>query len=242
MAVKFNKVQVDDIREKGAGFNGDDIDKHPSYGMVSLGQTHFGGTGGGTTLFGSGVKHGTAISLKINYAERHRSAYHDSYFSKNRIIEIYVSASQFTTLLTKMNTTGVPCTLNWTAQDGHIESPPEHNVKQEMQTELKAKYADLAARVQSLEVVVQTALKGPVKATDKVKILNSVHKISQDVSGNMAFLQKCHTKTLEGIGSEIIAEAEAQLSGMITAVGLEHLQGQAKQLTLNNIKEITDGD
>ena len=77
---------------------------HPSYGQVSLSTIH---SSGGVDLFGSRIKHGTFIELKIQTAELERDEFHDHYFGRDHIVKVWLSPAQFTGLLTQMNTPGV---------------------------------------------------------------------------------------------------------------------------------------
>src|SRR5208337_4240325 len=86
----------------------------PSYAMVSFSRISAGGEG--LSLFGSSIKHHSAITLSIKQARLSRDTdlSHDWYFAENRfpLIEVTLSPNQFAELLTSMNVgDGVPATL-----------------------------------------------------------------------------------------------------------------------------------
>lgn len=220
---------VKDLRKKRSTTHGirDEVDEHPSYGMISLSNVS---VGRGIQLFGSGIKHGHFIELKIEHADRTRDKYRDHYFGKKQIISVFLSPAQFTGMLTRTNTPGVPCTINYLEHEGPIESAPEHNVKTELFDDLKKKFEELSKRVNALKNEIDDDLKGPVKKANKEKIKFNVMKIHQDISSNLHFLLKCQTEKLEQVGNQIVAEAESAIESMIKQTGLEHLKSQAKEL------------
>lgn len=210
-----------------------DIDEHPSYGMINLSHV----TSNGTSLFGSGIKHGNFVELTIKHAERQKSAFHDHYFGRDSIVRIYLSPAQFTGMLTRTNTPGVPCTLNWIQGEGYIDPPEERNIKTELHTNLKSEFKKLEERVRILKDEIDADLKGPVKKAAKEKIKFNVMKIHQDISSNLSFLLECQTESLENIGTEIVAEAEATVNGIIRQAGLEAIREENKRLTQGYVKE-----
>jgi len=221
---------VKDLREKREGIGGrrEEKDSHPSYGMASI--SHISTGGPGIQLFGSGIKHNHFIQLSIKHAVRYRDKYGEHYFGEDQITQVYLSAAQFTGLMTRSNTPGVPCTINFIQNEGHIENAPEHNIKTELYDDLKDKYKELAEKIKTLQNEIEEDLKGSVKAATKKKIRFAVNQIHNDVSSNMAYLLKCQTERLEEVGTQIIAEAESAMNSMIRNAGLEKLKDQIKTI------------
>jgi len=231
---------VKELRQKVDSPSREFVDKHESYGMVSI--RHAGRSMEGEQLFGSSIKHNNFIVLQIHTAERHRDKYSDHYFPRKRLIEIKLSPAQFTGFLTQPNSAGVPCTISMTENNPNIESPPDHNVREELETDLSDKYKELKTLVYGMEKRIDSLLTGPVKKADKEEIKNIMTKLKNDIGSNLEFLQKVQTEKLEKVGVEIIAEAEAAVNSMIKSVGLEELQKQAKLLGQKNPKKITTGE
>lgn len=218
------KETVEDLREKDKCFLDKDMDLHESYGMISIGNISCGGKG--QALFGSGINHNHFISLEIHTAERIRDAYTDHYFSKDKITEVFLSATQFAGLITRSNTSGVPCTLKWTQEKGHIKDVPQHNIKKEMHADLKRKFKNVGKRVKAMQDTIEECLTGTVKKADKDTIKSAINRIYNDVNSNLAYLQECQTEKLEKIGTEIVAEAEANITGLIKGLGLDELKNK----------------
>ncbi len=197
----------------------DERDRHVSYGMISLTRQSCGGRG--ATLFGSKIKHGNLISLKISHAERSRNKYCEHHFPKKQIIEILLSPAQFTSMLTQMNTSGSPCTLRWLNGEA-IEMPPYHDTIDELKDDLTTKYRELAARVDKLKATIDESLQGTVEKADKKAIKEAVFFIYQDVSSNLGYLRKCQYEKLETAVSEAKAEVESAMVTTLINAGLEH--------------------
>ncbi len=208
----------------------DERDRHESYGMVSLTRQTWGGRGGGCTLFGSKIKHGNVISMKISKAERSRNKYWEHYFPKQQIIEILLSPAQFTSMLTQMNTSGSPCTLAWLNGES-IEQPPDHDTIDELKDDLAKKYSELAARVDKLKDTIDERLKGAVKAADKKEIKEAVYFIHQDLESNLGYLRKCQHEKLETAVSEAKAEVESAMVTTLINAGIEHIKAGNLEMT-----------
>lgn len=225
-------MTVKNLRQEGAGFMGEDLDQHPSYGLISIGMRN-----GQKELFGSGITHNTWISLKISKAERSRTGYSDHYSEKGRIIEVDMSAAQFTGLLASMNTMGVPCSLNFIKGEGYIESPPEHNVKKEMLDDIKEQFSSLSKRVTELKNNIDDLLKGPIRKAEKDQIKKAVFKLEQDINSNIPYLSQCQLEKVEEFTAQAQAEVEATLNGLVKSAGLQALQGKLHTPLLEDSEE-----
>ena len=222
-------------RKKGEGVLGHDLDEHPSYGMVSLSRVSCGPPG--MNVFGSGIKHGTVIALDVYHAERNRDAYSDRYFSRGVITKVYLSPAQFTGMLANMNTSGVPCTIDYIQGEGHIDAAPEHNVKSEMLDDIREKFEQVAERVRVLEEKVRKSLKGNVRVKDKEEILNNIAFVMTDIQSNLPYLSRCQVEKVEEYTSQAQAEVEATLTGLIHATGIERLREESQPKLLEDKNE-----
>ncbi len=202
--------------------NGEMRDEHPSYGMVHLSNVSC--SGKGMPLFGSSIRHDSFVELQIGRADRTRDKYTDHYYEHTPLISIHLSPSQFTSLLTRTNTSGVPCTINFLKEEGYIEQAPHHSVQKELFNDVKEKYTEIFKTVHSLKNSVATSFKsGPVNKSQKDEISFLVTKLHNDLSSNLDFLMKCHIEKLEKIGTEMVAEAEAKVSNLLKEIGLNQL-------------------
>jgi hypothetical protein len=207
--------------------------QHPSFGMISISHV---GSSQAKRLFGSGIKHSNFVEISISTAEQEENSYSTHYFPRKKLISVYLSAAQFTGLLTRPNTTGIPCTIHYKEDQGIIEHPPDKHVREKMLSDIKKEYYELATAVKSLKEEIDEDLKGQVSATKKQKIKDNVSKIYQDVASNLKFLMEQQIKTLENVETEIQVEAESSINSMIRSLGIEALQEQSK-LQLEQLSE-----
>lgn len=197
-------------------------DTHPAYGMVSLSRIT-----GRFNLFGSKIPHDTCIMLQIKKAVREHDEYVDHYYPKETIAEVYLSATQFTNMLTSFNTSGVPCTIKYTDKEGAIEEIPKiPTLKKELNDGLQSFLSELKDNVLELKEAVQDIEKGPVRKAQKERIRSATIRISNALLSNLDFLEKCQTEKIEKAVTEAAAEAEALISSIIRSTGIETIQNK----------------
>lgn len=107
-----------EIAPAGRDEHGDEA--HPAYGMI--GATRVSHSPPGKALFDSDVQHQHYVVLRIDRATRrrdlHRDWVHSSGFGK--IVEVAMSEAQWASMISSMNTSGVPCTIQRTERDGDV--------------------------------------------------------------------------------------------------------------------------
>jgi len=96
--------------------------KHPSYGMISASKCS---CSFDKNFYGSETKHSNFVTLEIHTSDVTRGLNQDWYYADDKIIQVALTPLQWAELLTTMNTSGVPCTLEWIKDEGKIETPPE---------------------------------------------------------------------------------------------------------------------
>lgn len=82
---------------------------HPSYGKISASRFN----GGNTSYFGSKILHNGGVSIKISTAYLSRHDGYEFFHDNSNIIEVNLTAQQWVDFISQMNTTGVPCTLQY---------------------------------------------------------------------------------------------------------------------------------
>lgn len=81
--------------------------KHKSFGMVSFTRTH-----GYANLFGSDFRHRNYITIRVQRASCEHKLSRDWYYGEQELVEIFISETQLTQLITSLNTgDGVTCTI-----------------------------------------------------------------------------------------------------------------------------------
>lgn len=197
--------------------------KHPSYGMISIARVN----SNGTILFGSRIKHNDFIKLEICSAERERNEYSEHFFPKKTLVSVFLSSAQFSHMLTKSNTPGVPCTIEYTREDGHIDREKFlKSLRVELEEDTNEAFEKLKKRSHKLADIIQNEFKGPINKTKREEIKDLVIQIENDINSNLEFLLTQQIEKLEEVGAEIVSEAEARISSLVHEAGVKSLQNQ----------------
>lgn len=208
--------------------------KHESYGTIDISRT----TGGARTLFGTDVKHGNTIKLRINGAELIRSINNDWYHTLDRLIEIELSPVQFAEAITNMNTNGVPCTIKYFNGESKKE-PPFINKKELFRQEFNEDIKEVSNKINELSKEVEEIINSKKTFTkiDKENILSGLFKIKQELTSNIPFVVECFDKQIERSVSHSKSEVEAYIQYKINSLGLKALQDEGTILELQDSNE-----
>lgn len=216
----------------------DKKERHPSYGIIQFGRIQ---CGGDYKLFGSSYnQHPTVIRLTLKRCEVDKSGVTKSYFPREPLFTVDLSASQFAELLTTINYgSGIPCTIK--GLNGESVDPPEDH-----RTEDQEARDDFGERMRELEARVSTALddyedilrqKGRIKKDDREKVLSEVSKFLQDLRSNIPYMIELYNEATDKVKSNAKAEMDAYLSHSIAMTGLSQLESE---LEGHDTLEITD--
>jgi len=202
-------------------------EKHESYGVLGFSRVT---TSPPVNLFGSSIKHGNLICMRVKTAKRNRSYQKDWIMGDETLIEINMSASQFADAITSMNVgDGVPVTISYVKGDTwdekkrqYRDAPPEVDFKVKAQGELKAEMKEIAERIDELAKDAKEILerKGTtIKAGEKEKLLKDLTFLVQEVRSNIPFAHECFTEAVERTVIEAKAEVDATYQTMRECLG-----------------------
>lgn len=117
--VEVTKSSADGLKP----LSDDTRDTHPSFGMVSITRYQ-----GDTPHFGSSTPSFSGLTLEIKGASRQRGLSQDWINGTDTKIRISLSNEQYVDLIsTAINTSGVPCTIQYDREHGLIAPPNEPN-------------------------------------------------------------------------------------------------------------------
>jgi hypothetical protein len=206
---------------------------HESYGMVSFSRVS---STPPQALFGSSIKHGHFISLKVKKGRKYRDYQCDRYMGDGDIVEVYLSQTQFAEAITSFNIgDGVPCTLKrvtgdeWDEGNRRFRKPcPEVNFREQANNELKEEMSELAERVAKLSKDAKEILnkKGSLKVAEKKKLLDDLTNISQEIKSNIPFVHDCFNRSVNKTVTEAKGEVDATLQTMREKLGDKVLSGE----------------
>lgn len=206
--------------------------EHPTYGMISIHRTN---CHPATNLVGSDLKHNSFISLKISDSSYHRTLNSDTWFEGGKLIEVHLSFTQWAELLTSMNSTGVPCTLDWIRGQGSIDDPipfvdKSALHKREFDSHFKETVETVADLVSKLEVEIE-------EKAGKKQMRETVHDLKckiRNLRANQDFAINQFNEAVEDTMNRAKGEAKA----FLTSIGFD-LSNQ-KQIGLPFSSEIFD--
>lgn len=205
--------------------------EHESYATISISRAAHGNA---RPLFGSNLKHGNSIYLRLNHAKKERQLSSDWIFSTKCIAEVEMSYSQFAELITSLNQgEGVPCTLRY-LNGKSIEPPPAVDGtqirKQEFakdQQEIKNKAADALKKAKDL------LDKKSVTMADRKEIVSMLESLCQELGPNTDFKLKCFDEYAAKTLTEAKSEVEAFVQNKLIAIGNQALVENGDSLKLD---------
>lgn len=215
-------------------------EKDKSWGMVGIYRVY----GNGRELFGSDVTNHNTIRLTVKHAEKHRELGRDWTMGDDTICDIELSALQFAELLTNMNVgDGVPCTIRYTKEDGHIKYKNEKSkieiIKEERDTKIDVASTNLQEAIKQLNELIDNK---KISKTVGNELLSKLETATSNLGGeNYEFYKKQAFNEV----AQMVCEAKSQISehinNKIYSVGLEHLMN-ASEVTpmLNGSNNFTD--
>lgn len=204
---------------------------HPSYGMISFARLG----GGAGRLFGSELdNHHSIIRLTIREGFSKHDLGSDYYGAAGRktIVVADFSAAQFVALITTMNIgDGVPGTLRSRIDvKGPIEDPPdigsELDRAQQYTDDSMANTRERAERAQELcHEIFNNKRRGKHKPTPEQghEAFELLHKLSQEITDNMAFYVRQMTEAVDKKVVHAKAEIDASVTLMLQRLGLKKL-------------------
>jgi len=222
----------------------DDITyEHESYGVMEICRTE---SNMKKTLFGSSIKHERTIAIRISRADKKRGLNRHWYHGRERLIDIELSASQFTDAITTMNNVpGTPVTLRYVNGE-KMEDCPDESQRELFEKEFEQKIRDVSNQALSLKRLADDLLnqKGAMKVGDKKKLQSIIYALVQNVRSNVPFIQSSYNEAMDKTTSEAKAEVESFFNNMIARLGLKALQDKysAPQIEGGKSNQIIDID
>ena len=176
-------------------------------------------------VFGSSVRTGNPISLRIKRAKRARGLNRHTYYSTEQLIEVYMSPAQFADAITSLNSgSGTPVTLYGVAGKT-MEDCPDIDQRQLFHQEFNKDVAEASMELTKLLRQAEEILgkSGTIKSKDKKELLAKITKVEQDIRANMPFVHKQFNRAMDKTTSEAKAEVEAFVENKIRTIGLENM-------------------
>jgi len=206
----------------------DTVERHESYGQLLISRTS--GGHGQRHLYGSRVEyHPVTMRMEVRRSERHFSndLSYDRFHPRESLLELEMSAAQFTDALTLMNHgEGVPVTIRYVGGVAMEPVPTEHRSEQHMIVEgFKEKMDDVRASVgDDLEKLEAILAKKSIGKADRKEIAWLFEKITRSFSDNAAFTLSQFNEATDKLETEAKKEVEAFAASVLLRAGAEAVQ------------------
>lgn len=203
-----------------------EITQHPSFGIISLNAPWGGGPKkGGKILFGSPTGHHRWITILISQGEHIRSLHHDNYHPNGQIIEIAMSEAQFARFVASTGQgCGVPCTIQWTKQDGQIEQPPDVHPRQTFEDEIKRELKKTSGKLKEAQDTLEEMSQKPrVTKTELNDALKLVAAARQNIEHNIPWIRRVFEEFMDKTAEEVKIDIESFTSNCIRQMGSQEV-------------------
>ena len=197
-------------------------EQHDSYGMIGVNHVN----GSETHLVGSDFRHNNFVALRIHRAQRSRTLTRDWWSSREQLIEVWLTESQFVELVGRPNMgDGVPCTLNRVAGIGQPEPPAPEVRKSQGHEDLResAGHAQQAMR-EALKVIETGLSEGKIGKRQLEAMAHSLRCQVENFAPNMEFVSQSFDKAMDETINRAGIEMEAIVTQVAMRLGLEEMK------------------
>lgn len=201
-----------------------DFYKHPTFGTIGFSR----GQGGSRPLFGSSILHSERITLTVNHAELSRDLNRDAIFSRETIVEVEMSPTQFADAITSLNCGGnTPVTIRFigggkTENLFHVDPPYQNKVRQ-FNKEFEGHIDDLS---KAFDTVITLAKE--TKA--QVRLVKALEGLKMQFQGNTPFINEQFSKQMDNTVTEAKGQVEAFINRMVQSYGIEAIRNQSPKI------------
>ena len=221
-------AEENEFREMILGKMEEGKERHISYGTINLSSA----SARNVKLFGSSILHNGLIMLTINTAYIMRDLSNDWIYADRPIIEIEMSYTQFSEAITSFNkSAGVPCTITYTKDLGHLPEPPFIDKKMQFDNEFQKQIEMVSSKSSPFFAEIYKVLeKSNMPKRDKEAIKNELQMIKQSIDSNLPFIKKQFTEQMDKTLLEVRQDIEAFVENKIRSIGLEGFKKELLQL------------
>ena len=203
----------------------DSVETHPAYGQIACSRVT---CQPGESLYGSDFKHNGFMTITIRRSELHRGLNRDWPHSRDELIEVALSESQWATFVSTPNSgLGVQCTLQFYRGDkaGLIPGIPAPPVRTE---QFHGEARDrIEATTRAVDALVEKIEEMPLSAKAKKELKAQAETISRQLTDGLPWVAKQFAEHVETTTDKARAEIHAYMEQTISRAGLRALAEKA---------------
>jgi len=224
----------------------DSRETHPAFGQILVSKRQHGGN---CRLYGTPLDfHPTTVCITVKRSERIHGLSYDRYHGRLRdqLIEVEMSAAQFTEMLMGMNEgDGIPCTIRSTETEPMVPGIPDHDMNEveRIEEQFTAEVGELSAKVDEMENRARDILSQPrLKKADRQELLGIIGRITQFYGSHSPFVMKQFREAVQKGVNVAKRELDAFIGVVAAETGLEALRklsvpDQIRKLTGKTVDE-----
>ena len=211
---------------RNSNINGDEY-SHRAYGQIVFART----TGVNRYLYGSDFNHSNTICISISRSSLSRNHGIDHSFSREELIEVELSESQWASMVSSLNMgSGTLCTIRHV--DGqYMPTLPPPEEKQEI---FKKSLSDTLETSLRYAKELRAMLEGSGMSKKKIdEMLSKLNQVEMNIDSNVDYVGKVFGEHMERTVSKAKVEVEAYVTGTINRAGLAALRGSDTVISLD---------
>lgn len=195
------------------------MEKIKSYGTIGINRVN----STGKFLLDSDTPHNSYVSITISTGELEEERHYNRVFPKDQIIRVAMTNVQFANLITSLNTSPTPCTLE--RLKGHeIEEYSPHKSATDIVFRKGKTYLENASTKGLLNRVKEIIENSKLNKKAKKEIEVSLRNLDNSLKANAAFYLEQFINEAEKVTVDAKSEIEAVKQNLINELGQEALK------------------
>jgi hypothetical protein len=200
---------------------------HPSFGQIGVSRVS---SNPGVNLYGSDFQHGRFIELTIKTSEEIRRHSSEHQFSRDHLIKVSMSESQWATLVCSLNMgDGVPCTIGWVDGKYVPQLPPPKSTVDKFSNDVKS---TLKRSVDSLKELSNAIEKSGLSGVKKKELMDLVRMATMNISVNVDYVADTFDEHAEKTVERAKQEIHGYMTHAIASAGIQALSNNHVPLAL----------
>ncbi len=195
------------------------VKTHPAYGLLGISRVQ----GNPGTLFGSEIKQPMSfIRITLTRAEDHWSLSRSWHHSRQQLVELDMTHSQFAEMITTLNVgSGVPCTIRYLPGEELPRIADDSTIHDQIKADVKDTAHEAVDRIKALHAAIAEA-KLPKGVQNK--LLELARSAAASLDNSLPFVLDQYQEALDSMKAKAAAEVDAMLTGAIQRAGLNALK------------------
>lgn len=203
----------------------DKIDKHESYGSITLSNVS-----GFTHLFGSEARHHNFVRIEIHEADMRRGLSDDRHMSGRTLAVVDLSHDQFGRFITSQGIgMGTPCTIRRIGNKDYPPVPEPEKLDSKFQEDLKRSTRKTVAHLEELaNKLAESNLPGnkPLGKKEQASLLSDIRQAIMGIKDSIPFIEHQFDEMMEKKVAAAIVEIESTVAVGLRKIGLETVKQQ----------------